>query len=66
MPSGPFGNNGSPFVARPELMESSAVIQRRHKLDPDEYERQNYYLCLLHEAVYAKSDSLSPLALKGQ
>jgi hypothetical protein len=40
LPSGPFACHGSPFVASPEPMEIGAVIQRRHKLDPDEYERR--------------------------
>jgi Retrotransposon gag protein len=41
MPSGPFANHGSPLVARPEPMEIGAVVQRRYKLYPDEYERRH-------------------------
>jgi hypothetical protein len=40
LPSGPFASHSSPFVARLEPMEIGAVVQRRHKLDPDEYERR--------------------------
>jgi hypothetical protein len=40
LPSVPCASHGSPFVARPEPMEIGTVIQRRHQLDPDEYERR--------------------------
>jgi Retrotransposon gag protein len=40
LPSSPFVNHGTPFVARPEPMEIGAMAQRRNHLDPDEYERR--------------------------
>jgi Retrotransposon gag protein len=40
LPSGPFVNHGSPFVARPESMEIGAMAQRRNRLDPDEHDRR--------------------------
>jgi Ty3 transposon capsid-like protein len=39
-PSGPFVSHGSPFIARPEPMEIGAVVQRRNRLDPDEFKRR--------------------------